>query len=182
MKEKHYSAIVKCHLVLMVILTILSIVNIVSMFTSTQDLKLNGVMINLMNVFAFACGILYLCKGYSKSASLLYKAFMLFVLLSNVFYVVRSVTLRGTHDLVVICIKIILLLVLALGRNMGKRTTWILFTILIAIDLVYWIPFGPRYFKLYVIMADTLIKLVIDGTIGLAIRGKYIDKEARGSK
>lgn len=78
-----------------------------------------------------------------------------------------------------ICVRIVILLLIAFGKDLGKRNTWILFYIVLAIDLLYGILFVPHKYLVLLIIVGVIGKLVIDGTIGLAIRGKYADKEAR---
>ena len=65
-----------------------------------------------------------------------------------------------------------------------KRNTWILFGALVVLTLVYGILFLPRYFnyRFLVILTTVFSKLVLIGTIAFAIRGKYADKDARGTK
>lgn len=81
----------------------------------------------------------------------------------------------------VLVVKTIALLVLVFVKDLGKRNTWIVFCILIFVDLVG----GLSYLGDAVVaqrLIATLSRLTMDGSIGLAIRGKYADKDARGTK
>lgn len=181
MKEKHFTAVVYCHLVLMVVFILLSAVNIVGLFEGDKPEKINGALLNATNIIGLGCGIWYLIKRYSKKVSIYYKAFIFFIIVSNIIYLVRGIKLRGTHDVVILCIKISVLLVLAFWKDLGRTATWGTWGVLLAIDLLYWIPFGSYDFSLTIVVFDTWAKLIIDGTIALAIRGKYIDKKNRGT-
>ena len=84
----------------------------------------------------------------------------------------------ANHD-----VKVIVLLLLAFWKNLGKKKSFILFSILISMDvaslilvLINMINTSFNFSLMGVITA-----IVADGTVGLGLRGKYIDKAERGS-
>lgn len=84
----------------------------------------------------------------------------------------------ANHD-----VKVIVLLLLAFWKNLGKKKSFILFSILISMD-------GAAMILVLINMINTsfnfslmgvITAIVADGTVGLGLRGKYIDKAERGS-
>ena len=72
-----------------------------------------------------------------------------------------------------------MLLILTFGKDLGRTKTWSVFHVLIALDIAIAIlMFDSR--EALSSIASGLTRLVLDGTIGLAIRAKYADKAARG--
>ena len=149
---------------------------------------------NLLNVFLMAiilamlvAGALYLLKDYTKRAAGFYKAFLLLhiavcaltIYIDLAFYMVT--VLLAAISVVNAC-KAAILLILALWKDLGRRRTWNLFYILLALDIVKLIfaiinmaSIGFDFSFMGYVTA-----LIADGTIGLAIKGKYEDKSARG--
>ena len=138
------------------------------------------------NAIAICCGVLYLLKGYGKGASRYYKAFLLLVLAGTI---VGTVTLalaagelgNALPSIIMLTGKTIALIVLAFGNDLGKRNTWIAFGIIVALDVLLVFSLSNNALPAQRIIG-ALSRLVLDGTIGLAIRGKYADKDARGTK
>lgn len=79
-------------------------------------------------------------------------------------------------------LKVIVLLILGVAKDLGKRNTFILFAVLIVVDLLA-VFFYVRYDGIALaVLASTVTRLLMDATIGLSICGKYADKAARGTK
>ena len=65
------------------------------------------------------------------------------------------------------------------AKDLGRTRSWCVFYVLLALDLIVAIlTFDGR--EALSSIASGLTRLVLDGTIGLAIRAKYADKAARG--
>lgn len=149
---------------------------------------------NLANVFLMLVvlamlnvGTLYLLKGYNKQAAVYYKLFL--ILNVAVCILTIWIDLRFYHVTTLLMIisflnacKIILLFRLASGKDLGEKKTWMLFGILLTADglklilaILNMISIGFDFS-----FAGYVTALVSDGTIGLAIRGKYENKKARG--
>ncbi len=184
------------HLALMVILMFGSSFSTVMFFTRNEaavagkgemEVILNGCS-TLVVVLMLITGILYLVHGYKKNAAVYYLAFILLLGLVNVLVVLIDVLYTQKTPLIIIkCIlysaKIIVLLIMAFGKNLGKKMTWTLLYVVVALDiagmivmLIYMFQNGFDFAMIGVVAA-----IVADVTIGLAIRGKYEDKESRGS-
>ena len=184
------------HLALMVILMFGSSFATVMFFTRNEaavagkgemEVILNG-CVTLVVVLMLITGILYLVHGYKKNAAVYYLAFILLLVLVNLFVVLIDVLYTQKTPLIIIkCIlysaKIIVLLIMAFGKNLGKKMTWTLLYVVVALDiagmivmLIYMFQNGFDFALIGVFAA-----IVADVTMGLAIRGKYEDKESRGS-
>lgn len=184
------------HLALMVILMFCSSFSTVMFFTRNEaavagkgemEVILNGCS-TLVVVLMLITGILYLVHGYKKNAAVYYLAFILLLVLVNVLVVLIDVLYTQKTPLIIIkCIlysaKSIVLLIMAFGKNLGKKMTWTLLYVVVALDiagmivmLIYMFQNGFDFALMGVVAA-----IVADVTIGLAIRGKYEDKESRGS-
>ena len=184
------------HLALMVILMFGSSFATVMFFTRNEaavagkgemEVILNG-CVTLVVVLMLITGILYLVHGYKKNAAVYYLAFILLLVLVNLFVVLIDVLYTQKTPLIIIkCIlysaKIIVLLIMAFGKNLGKKMTWTLLYVVVALDiagmivmLIYMFQTGFDFALIGVFAA-----IVADITMGLAIRGKYQDKESRGS-
>ena len=184
------------HLALMVILMFGSSFATVMFFTRNEaavagkgemEAILNGCS-TMVVVLMLITGILYLVHGYKKNAAVYYLAFILLLVLVNLFVVLIDVLYTQKTPLIIIkCIlysaKIIVLLIMAFGKNLGKKMTWTLLYVVVALDiagmivmLIYMFQNGFDFALIGVFAA-----IVADVTMGLAIRGKYEDKESRGS-
>ena len=75
--------------------------------------------------------------------------------------------------------SLLMLLILTFVKDLGRTKTWSVFYLLLALDLVTAILMYDSREALSSI-ASGLTRLVLDGSIGLAIRAKYMDKAARG--
>lgn len=149
--------------------------------------NLSNVFLMLFILAMLVVGTLYLIKGYTKQAAAYYKLFLIL----NVAVCVLTIFVdlffyRVTAWMIAISIlnvcKIILLLLLAFGKDLGEKKTWALFYILLAADgmklifaIVNMINIGFDFS-----FAGYVTALISDGTIGLAIRGKYDNKKSRG--
>ena len=184
------------HLALMVILMFCSSFSTVMFFTRNEaavagkgemEVILNGCS-TMVVVLMLITGILYLVHGYKKNAAVYYLAFILLLGLVNVLVVLIDVLYTQKTPLIIIkCIlysaKSIVLLIMAFGKNLGKKMTWTLLYVVVALDiagmivmLIYMFQNGFDFALIGVVAA-----IVADVTMGLAIRGKYEDKESRGS-
>jgi len=192
---KKFGTVMIVHLVLMIMMALGTVGGAVNFIVgSVNSATVTERFSNLSNILLMAVilsmiimGALYLIKNYSKQAAIYYKAFLLLhiavcaltIFIDLFFYTVNAL-------LIAICVlnavKAVELVILTFGKDLGKEKTWILFYIILSLDvaqlalaLVNMANIGFDFsFTGYV------TALVMDGTIGLAIRGKYKDKEARG--
>ena len=134
-------------------------------------------------------GAVYIIKDYSKQAAVFYKAFLflhvgvcaLSIIINLFFYAV-------TPLMIVICIlyafKAVDLLILVFWKDLGKKRTWILFYVILGLDIAALIFSVINMLNIGFDFSFTgyVTALIADGTIGLSVKGKYENKEARGSK
>ena len=194
---KKFRPIIMVHLVLMVLLILLSLISAVLILTGTGiDMSSDAVKKsaylygaeNILTAAALVFGIIYLCKGYSKRAAGYYQVFFLLAFAAWLFsfwLMIHTSSFLHYHliavSLTLSFIWAIAVFLLAVGLNLGKRKAWILFIVLLASDCVMPFLFPEASYFPQVRVISCLGKLALDGTIGLAIRGKYADKDRRGT-
>ena len=134
-------------------------------------------------------GAVYIIKDYSKQASVFYKAFLflhvgvcvLSIIVNLVYYTVNPL-------MIAICIlygfKALDLLILVFWKDLGQKRTWILFCVILGLDIVALILAVINMVNIGFDFSFTgyVTALIADGTIGLSVRGKYENKASRGSK
>ena len=134
-------------------------------------------------------GTVYIIKNYSKQAAVFYKSFLflhvgvcaLSIIINLFFYAV-------TPLMIVICIlyaiKAVDLLILVFWKDLGKKRTWTLFYVILGLDIAALLlaVFNMVNIGFDFSFIGYVTALIADGTIGLSAKGKYENKEARGSK
>ena len=209
MNNKKFTPLMICHLVMMAVLALLSVAAAVIICNKAYALPGEGYAtwksaiyttgtMSIIEIVALIVGILYLASGYSKSAAGFYKAFLTISALSAAVAIIPDVlsmqagnVLDGavigsngvnlTRILLHIC-EVVILLLLAFGKDLGKHRTWIFFGVLLALNVMISILSLFYAHSFLITLLHSLIHLLMTGTIGLAIKGKYDDKDARGTK
>ena len=182
------------HVALMALLCVMSIISAVIIFTgnipsgfeASEDTYKTTVALygaaHICNAIALICGITYLLKGSGKSAANWYKTLILFIALGVTLRLVGTLIHPGFGVNTCLMIGIILaLLALLFIKDLGKTKTWIIFFILLAMELVLAVLTFDKN-EVTSSIAGNLSRLVLDGTIGIAIREKYADKAARKAR
>lgn len=179
------------HYVLMGLMMVFGIVGLFMSFIAPglAGALLPRTLIYLFQVIALACGFIHLMSLYSKSTALFYKLFMLFTALS---YAAYAWWVFGTYGfnvgvvIGIVCVAI--LLALAFWPNLGKQVNWYLFGIFFLLVLLCAVAsfgislMGPITLgSIVTVIAGTVARLVIGVTVGLSIKGKYDNKDARGT-
>ena len=195
---KKHGALVTCHLILMALTLLFSLFGAIFAFVnfgidanklSSSDktsLLLFG-FLGVYDVIGIGAGIGYLLRGYGKNAATYYKMLLVLIFFAKVLGGILAVT-SGLNSiiwlliilLITVAIKAAVLLVLAGWKDLGKNKTIVLFWILFALEL--FLPFlciALPQAAIYIIVLS-VNNLVIAGAIGLSIRAKYADKQARG--
>lgn len=190
MNYRKFTPLMTFHLVLMAMALFISCIS-VSVFLSIIALidysTIKGVYgftaINLLQIAALGFGIAYLLKGYSKDGATYYKGFMVMTLCASVVMASMSALYSGKAVVVFLMIvKVLALLALAVWKDLGKRNSWMLFFIVLAVDIACTLLVNSsRNIALFRAVA-VASRLLMDGTIGLAIKGKYDDKDARETR
>ena len=201
MQEKKLSSLMRCHLVVSAILGILSIVSVVmiaiALIRGTVPPEMLTVHIATMAgyitiVIAICAGVAYLLKGAGKDVADLYKIFMLFVAASSICSLVSCLIMMSGNanaeagtgvngnaiGCVIMLVKVVLLLLLWSGKDIGRTRTWGVFVLIVAMDIVFGVVgSAPDIAARIVLLAS---RLITDLTIAFAIREKYMDKAMRG--
>ena len=191
---KKTSVLMKLHLALMAAMMLGTIGSMVRFIIETSKATGTAGVSNLTNVFLMMLilamlivGTLYLLRGYTKQAAVYYKLFLLLNVAVNALTIIIDLCFyRVTVWMVIISVlnacKIIVLLLLGFGKDLGEQKTWAIFYMLMAVDglklvlaIVNMLGIGFDFSFMGYVTA-----LIADGTIGLAIRGKYENKKARG--
>lgn len=197
MSEKTFNTLTKVQKILLLIMAVASvtfeIVIVINAKTlDNLNLKVAGYNVaatNLAFAAAMICGYIYANKGYTKDAGNFYKAMMAFYALTNIFPAVTLFRMSGFNlASVVNIIKFVLLIVLAFGKDLGQKNTWIIFAIVFILELLYAplsiMAVAPTNAQLSLgsYISTAISRLVLAGLLGLCIVAKYRDKAARGSK
>lgn len=195
MNNKKLKILTICHLVLMVIMALVSLVTVLLLAFGLSSLSLSlakiaaqkgpaltsYMIVLILNFLALVAGIIYIVKGYSKAAAKYYRIFIIFTVLSNLASALASILYQGLDVAFVFkVIKILLLLLLVFGKDLGKTNTWVVFGAAIVADLAYDFFFDPVQGGAIHFLALTITRLLCMGTIGFSIYGKFEDKKARG--
>ncbi|MBR2067408.1 MAG: hypothetical protein IJ875_04010 [Solobacterium sp.] len=191
MKNMKNNQFMKLHLGLMCLLCLISIISAGIIFTgnipagfdtSAPQFQTTVTLYGLghvLNAIALACGIYYIFKGSGKDVAMWYKAFVILVTLSFTLRLFGRMIHPGLGLVAVLMLVIvILLLVLSFMKNLGEQRSWILYYALLAlVFVVEVITFDTR--EVLSSLVGNATRLVLIGTIGLALRDKYMDKAAR---
>ena len=194
MEKTKKTASMIAHVALLALLCVLSIVSAVIIFTgnipsgfeaSEEAYKATAALYgaaHICNAIALACGITYLLKGSGKSAANWYKTLILFISLGVSLRLVGTLIHPGFGVNTCLMIGIILaLLALLFIKDLGKTRTWIIFFILLAMELVLAVLTFDKN-EIFSSIAGNLSRIMLDCTIGIAIYEKYADKAARKAK
>ena len=188
------SKLLLVHTILMALLGIMSIASAVIVFTGNipegfeagkETFKTTAALYgaaHVVNAVALACGITYTMKGSGKAAAKWYKALVLLVALSITLRLIGTLIYPGFNvNACLMIVSIIILLILCFVKDLGDQKTWILFHVLLAVEIALAIiTFDKR--EVMSSIAGNLSRLMLVGTIGLAIREKYQDKARRKTK
>lgn len=198
MEKSRFKPIVILHFVLLLVVLIINLFSAIRIIGSVQinsELFSNGVMsaiffygwYKIMTAVALCSCIIYILKQYSKGAALFYKIFLFLLVLASLFSVLvlicvlrDFISFPAIISIIAHVIKILVLLFLAMGKDIGKRKTWLLFVIIISMDLIIGSLSSGSDLMIFRIIG-LVSRLAMDGSIGLAVYGKYMDKDNRGT-
>ncbi len=197
---KKLSPLMTVHLILMAALVVFhivsTVVNIGVIGFSAEEIsswgkpaiRLRGIF-NIANIVALVFGILYILDSYSKRAARYYKAFLAFHIIQTLLLIgldsasATSLDYYSAGALALLGLKVLFLMIILLWKDFGQRNTWNLFLLLLLLDVAGSVltivsSTGSLAFRI----GGAASRLVLDGTIALAIRGKYADKTSRGTE
>jgi hypothetical protein len=188
---KKLTSIKTCHLAMMFLLIIATIISLIIAGINNNTTNFEGYfgsftfgpyLLGIISIAALCCGIIYLLNDYSKKASVYYKAFLLLTATGSIINSYACYTYRGFGlSTALFFIKVMILVTMTFWDDLGKRNTWIIVAILTGIDLFIAFTGNPNENLTYKLVF-LFYKLITDGTIALAVQGKYADKEKRGTE
>ncbi|WP_408070554.1 hypothetical protein [Butyrivibrio sp. JL13D10] len=192
-QKKKVSLLIIIHLALMALMVIGTIGAMVHFIIDSINASATGFS-NQANAFMMLVilamlivGILYLVKGYMKQAAVYYKLFLILNVAVCVLTIIIDLCFYRVNIWMIIisvlnACKIIILLLMAFGKDLGEKKTWTIFYMLLTADglklilaIINMLGIGFDFS-----FAGYVTALISDGTIGLAIRGKYENKKMRG--
>ena len=182
------------HLILMLIVLIFSVFNVVKVFSNLRADTANTTAIivygvcSVFSAVAMCVGILYLWNEYGKKAAVLYKSFLYLNVAATVLMIVVNILYADQMSvripaIAVFVVKTVILLVMTFKKDLGKKNTWTLFYALLILDVagVVITFIGIDVNLLVHKIHGAASRLINAGTIALAIRGKYKDKDSSGT-
>ena len=193
MSEEKFNTLKKVHKIALIVFIVINFISTITysvyVLNNKEVLDYNtrnaiyGVYgYSLFSFIAFVCGYFYAKSDYSKKGAKWYKAFVGFTAVSTCYHLYSLVHISGFGlPAYLLIASIVILLVLTFAPNLGKKNTWILFAVLFVIDLIYTPLVQADSIEPITAVISVLSRLIADGTIGLAIMGKYHDKDARGT-
>lgn len=185
-----------CHIILMAALILICGITAVMMiggfgFDGTDRLHLlfRGIF-NVMSIFAMLIGLLYILNEYGKPAAKYYKAFMFLQIIETILLVLielmfSNIDIALIFGIAILIDKVIILSILVFKKDLGKTNTWSLFYVMLFLDIVgvtLTMINNSSKNLLFFSIAAVIVRLTLDGTVGLSIRGKYADKASRNTK
>ena len=179
------------HFILLVICAIINFLSIyyyISSGVNSPEMVMN-ILAHLISLTAIIFGFIYVWNFYGKNVAVFYEFFFLFLSTSLGLRIMNSV-LTGVPLFVALLDFVALLstILLAIGRDLGKKNSWIIFGIhftaelfVILYSMIKGYSGAPADMFEYPVSV-AVISFVVLSTIALIIHGKYSDKEARHRK
>ena len=147
-----------------------------------------------LSVAAMLCAIVYMLKGFRKSGAAFHKFFLFGYALSELYAVVSAIMLPEKSASVTAAVidsaVLVLLLVLAIGKDLGRRVSFTLAGIIFALNLLLFIGVlaavpgvlrgGGMEGDIYAVRVGS--QLALASVTGLVTFAKYADKAARGRR
>lgn len=188
---KKYNLWTIVHLSLLAVASVFCVVSMALLFSGhTNYAKSEGAQRAICDIFAILAligGGIYALKGYGKDAKTFYNAFFsMLIVATAVSIVFDSMFFKGGAVAILLlitsCIKAVFLLLLTFLSDLGKAKAWIFFLVVLAMDVVGVILMfvNVRVVGVAYTVCACLARLLIAASIGLVIRGKYVDKVSRG--
>lgn len=188
-------AIVHCVLMAVVFVSLIFVGvnifnNLIEAFAPTLILRLGVLLFCMLGIVISA---LYIFKGYRKQAAGYYKAFICVTAVTFLIQAILQFMPRGANGneavqfevsriaiIATVILAFVGVVILAVAKDLGSKKTWIIYTAVIIAYIVFCILtlVAVRFVitKFFVQIGPLLLL----GSIGFMIKGKYDDKKARG--
>ena len=171
-----------CQMVVMAALAAVLVVLVIQRAVS-NDGSFNdyySIAIWVTTAWALAWAFLYLLKGYTKSAAVYYKLFLAFLLLQFVVNFIMPIVRGDVLEIILHTLSILVLLVLVFKKDLGAKNSQILFAVRAALQIAITVLAIMSGLSGRII--TNVARLLLIGTLGLMLAGKYADKRARGKR
>lgn len=159
---------------------------------SASTYNLLVIIDEILVIVAFAFSLIYMLKEYRKSAHISYKIFLCIYLAIWTLETISAFVFADapTVNKVITIAQLIVLAILAFAKNLGKKNSKSLATILIVLTICIMIAlfydFINKGYSLSPIIVNVisgyLLFVLLSTTAYIMVTGKYIDKESRGAK
>ncbi len=138
-------------------------------------------------ILALISGFIYLVKGYKKNAAAYFKGYVWIILIADMFAVIVGITEAASYFCKIVwAAALILLAVLAAGKDLGKTKSFAVAGLILLCKVVLLIPIimdrsilGAAFVP---VILDMIAQIVRTITTGFMVCGKYLDKAERGTK
>lgn len=137
---------------------------------------------------ALLAGFFYMTLGYKKDAASYYKIYMWVLVIAEALNaaMIGTVGYESALWAVLKSAVLVLFVVLAVGKDLGKTKSTVFALLLVAIQIgfVAWSIVtisDPHKSNAMFILCDNVCQLILAGTTGLMVCAKYLDKTARGT-
>ena len=183
MEKKKYLPVKIVHIALMAVALMISVISMIKLLQTGKD-SVYYFLVNITKILALLSGIYYIVNGYKKADASYYKTFIFFFLISEV-VTCAGFMVDGTTVVVAYCelISVILMTILAIGKDLGKRNTFIYAGVTFVCKLIScgtnltkYLTDGLNLQESSYLLSSIILALTI---IFMAI-GKYADKKQRG--
>lgn len=184
---KKSNPVYKVFLIINLLMLIISFIMCILCF-SIPRLGFSWYIQFLLYIFAIIAGFLYAFNSYRKNAAQYYKGFMFMYCLESlvlVFNELLTTKLNTIGDSISIVFEVIIcaiLCVLAFAKNLGEKISYILAYLIITIAFINSIRLIIVYFGESTVVFRSIVDIALAGITCLFVVGKYLDKEARGTK
>ena len=189
MENKKYLPVKIVHLILMLAAIVLCCVSLTKLSADTEFFSDTGLrMVSyIAEIIALISGIVYLAYGYKKKAAVYYKFFMVILVIGQAIICYRQTV--GTFPImpsaaILNIISLIVLVILATGKDLGKSKSYLIVAILLACRLIALILdiivfSGATIFS---VLSHAASNVLLAGAVAFMVTGKYLDKDSRGTK
>ena len=178
------------HFILMVAAFVLCVVALLNGGTGNAGSGAGPIiaMCCFINALILITVFLYMFMGYGKKVAPFYRAFMIMLIVENIIslaYVMSSVQPPIYYSFSYI-IALVMTDILAFSKDLGKKKTYVTAAILLicraallVFDSCKVVTYGEWQFSF---ISTDISFLLLAGTAILMVAGKYLDKDARGTK
>lgn len=149
------------------------------------------IAVNVLTIIALVFSLIYMYKEYKKSAHVSYKIFLYLYLVIWIFETIAAFVFVDamTINRILFILVLIVLFVLACGKNLGEKKSKVLGAALIVLSICIAIFVLLKFVNdknpipiVINIFSGYLLYILLSSTTYIMIVGKYIDKASRGAE